>query len=267
MNEDHPIRTVTKIRNNRLQSWRESIGLSPFAAAKLIGISYPHYLDIEALRHYPSEGTALKISAATGISVSYLFPDYFKSIAKTVAINTIPEEIFLPLLSAPKELLMIPAPQNESDKEITKDLLRDSISEALSTLTQREARVLRMRFGFDGDSKTLDEIGESLAISRERVRQLCEKGLRKLRSPGRARLLIKFENPSSDYSIPSLRIGDRVRISTAGLNAGMEPSYTIGTVVNIFPQLNTPIAVQWDIHPSTRRHSYQEGHLFRITDE
>lgn len=70
------------------------------------------------------------------------------------------------------------------------DLLRDGIREALATLTGREREVLEYRFGLDdGYSRTLEEVGRFFGVTRERVRQLEAKALRKLRHPSRMRFL------------------------------------------------------------------------------
>ena len=72
----------------------------------------------------------------------------------------------------------------------SKQLLKDEIQEVLSTLTPREQRVLRLRFGLeDGRSRTLEEVGLEFKVTRERVRQIEAKALRKLRHPSRSRRL------------------------------------------------------------------------------
>ncbi len=79
--------------------------------------------------------------------------------------------------------------------EITKDELAGQINETLSTLSPREEKVLRMRFGIGEDrSYTLDEVGEHFHLSRERVRQIEAKALRKLRHPRRAKNLRTFSD-------------------------------------------------------------------------
>jgi len=68
----------------------------------------------------------------------------------------------------------------------SKELLKDNIEEVLKTLSEREAKVLMMRFGLDGDSaKTLEEIGREFGVTRERIRQIEAKALRKLKHPTR----------------------------------------------------------------------------------
>ena len=72
----------------------------------------------------------------------------------------------------------------------TRQLLKDEINEVLLTLTPREHRVLQLRFGLeDGRSRTLEEVGFEFSVTRERIRQIEAKALRKLRHPSRSRKL------------------------------------------------------------------------------
>ncbi len=69
------------------------------------------------------------------------------------------------------------------------DLIKEPVQEILTTLIPREIGVLQLRFGFDGKSQTLREIGEKLSLTHERIRQIEADALRKLRYPSRSRLL------------------------------------------------------------------------------
>ena len=69
-------------------------------------------------------------------------------------------------------------------------LLKEQLVEVLSTLTDREQKVLRLRFGLDdGRARTLEEVGKEFNVTRERIRQIEAKALRKLRHPSRSRKL------------------------------------------------------------------------------
>ena len=73
-------------------------------------------------------------------------------------------------------------------------ILKDQITKLLDTLTEREQRVLILRFGLqDGRSRTLEEVGKEFNVTRERIRQIEAKALRKLRHPSRAKLLKGYE--------------------------------------------------------------------------
>lgn len=72
-------------------------------------------------------------------------------------------------------------------------LLKEQLSEVLGTLTEREEKVLRLRFGLeDGRSRTLEEVGKEFDVTRERIRQIEAKALRKLRHPSRSKKLKDF---------------------------------------------------------------------------
>lgn len=75
--------------------------------------------------------------------------------------------------------------------------LREQIEDALKTLTEREAKVLKMRFGLgDGNEHTLEEVGQQFKVTRERIRQIEAKALRKLKHPSRSRKLKSFTDDS-----------------------------------------------------------------------
>jgi len=75
--------------------------------------------------------------------------------------------------------------------------LREQINEALKSLTEREAKVLKMRFGLgDGNEHTLEEVGQQFKVTRERIRQIEAKALRKLKHPTRSKKLKSFANGS-----------------------------------------------------------------------
>ena len=79
-----------------------------------------------------------------------------------------------------------PAPQDAA----AYTLLREQLDEVMQTLTPREAKVLRLRFGLDdGKARTLEEVGKEFEVTRERIRQIEAKALRKLRHPSRSKKL------------------------------------------------------------------------------
>ena len=79
-----------------------------------------------------------------------------------------------------------PAPQDSA----AYTLLKEQLDEVMSTLTPREAKVLRLRFGLDdGKARTLEEVGKEFDVTRERIRQIEAKALRKLRHPSRSKKL------------------------------------------------------------------------------
>ncbi len=84
-----------------------------------------------------------------------------------------------------------PAPQDAA----AYTLLKEQLKEVMSTLTPREAKVLRLRFGLDdGKARTLEEVGKEFDVTRERIRQIEAKALRKLRHPSRSKKLKDYMN-------------------------------------------------------------------------
>ena len=84
-----------------------------------------------------------------------------------------------------------PAPQDAA----AYTLLREQLEEVMKTLTPREAKVLKLRFGLeDGKSRTLEEVGKEFQVTRERIRQIEAKALRKLRHPSRSKKLKDYMN-------------------------------------------------------------------------
>ena len=84
-----------------------------------------------------------------------------------------------------------PAPQDS----VAYTLLREQLEEVMNTLIPREAKVLKLRFGLeDGKARTLEEVGKEFMVTRERIRQIEAKALRKLRHPSRSKKLKDYMN-------------------------------------------------------------------------
>ena len=84
-----------------------------------------------------------------------------------------------------------PAPQDSA----AYTLLKEQLEEVMNTLTPREAKVLKLRFGLeDGRARTLEEVGKEFKVTRERIRQIEAKALRKLRHPSRSKKLKDYMN-------------------------------------------------------------------------
>src|SRR6266704_1064160 len=119
-----------------------------------------------------------------------------EEIAKTLSISQAHLSLDAPLTPGEDNKLLDYLPDTTSpgpDDEIFEHALTESIEEVLATLKEREAKILRLYFGLEGqEPMTLEEIGSLLGITRERVRQIKEKALARLRHVSRARALESF---------------------------------------------------------------------------
>nr|UXY87298.1 RNA-polymerase sigma factor [Cryptomonas sp.] len=92
----------------------------------------------------------------------------------------------------------IEADQESPEEHVEKSMLRDDLENVINSLSPRERDVVRMRYGLDdGRIKTLEEIGQIFSVTRERVRQIEAKAIRKLRQPYRSSILRDYVLPSS----------------------------------------------------------------------
>lgn len=130
-----------------------------------------------------------------------------KEVAKEMEINEKEVENLIRISQHPKSLSTPIGDDKETTLEqfiadgdqpslydaVSKEFLRDYLNEVLETLSDREKRVLIMRFGLDdGKPKTLEDVGKEFSVTRERIRQIEAKAIRKLRHPTRARKLKDF---------------------------------------------------------------------------
>jgi len=117
-------------------------------------------------------------------------------VAKTLAISRSHLSLDAPLTPGEDNKLLDYLPDDQSpgpDDQTFERALSNSIEEVLGTLKEREAKILRLYFGLDSqEAMTLEEIGGLLGITRERVRQIKEKALARLRHVSRARSLESF---------------------------------------------------------------------------
>ncbi len=130
-----------------------------------------------------------------------------KEIAKEMQLNVEEVENLMKISQQPKSLSTPVGDDKEATLEqfvadqsqptlydkVSRELLKDALSKVLDTLSPRERKVLIMRFGLeDGKPKTLEEVGKEFKVTRERIRQIEAKAIRKLKHPTRARKLKDF---------------------------------------------------------------------------
>jgi RNA polymerase sigma factor (sigma-70 family) len=194
-----------KLRNNQLKARREKLGLSAPQLADAAGVSYVAYNRLEGLRASPMHSRdsvrgikagdwraiSLKLAEYYGCSPWDLFPEAVQCVKRSTVTAEFDLEQ-LPFMVAKQAPSLLPSPEDA----VVASEIKDAVREVLKTLTPREEKVLRMRFGLDGgDEKTLREIGKEFGVQQERVRQIEAHALSKLRHPSRAALLDGSEPP------------------------------------------------------------------------
>ncbi len=194
-----PIRLELRIKNSLLVKARENLGYTQKKAAQEIGISPQSLSGYESMKRYPSIETKKKICDYYRNMGSFLFED-----------DVFPEQLQLVQNHPPKyvkeayirknEFIIdsdidpdsLPSPViNQETGCYNKDLLEQT-RRVLVTLTPREEKVLRMRFGIGEGEHSYEEAGYVFSVVKERIRQIEAKALKKLRHTTRSRKLKKF---------------------------------------------------------------------------
>jgi RNA polymerase sigma factor (sigma-70 family) len=189
MQKDYNV--TVKVRNARILNALAKVDEKAGGKlAKKLGVPYAQMLDLINLKIEPVDKHG----------------DWLPSVIKLAELtNTMPVELFSDAQYYP---LDVNVAQFEMGQEEVMQLLNNThapdpseaieyremqqgIDDVLDSLTPREAEVLRLRFGIDGKEHTMEEVGQVYGVSRERVRQLEAKALRKLRHPARADILLE----------------------------------------------------------------------------
>jgi RNA polymerase primary sigma factor len=138
----------------------------------------------ELEQKYEREPTAAELAEQLDMSVP--------EIAETIKISGRHLSVDAPFVTGEDNRLLDILPNDQQpppDSELIRESLRVEVQQVLTTLSQREAEVIRLYFGLDGQCLTLEEIGEKFNLTRERVRQIKEKAIRRLRHASRSKTL------------------------------------------------------------------------------
>jgi len=135
-----------------------------------------------------NRGTTIPYGTLAGASQKLIKVYYYHGYKED---SMLPE---FPCLPYEEELTIDP------DEELCKAQLAEHVREMLDTLTPRESKVLRMRFGIELDADhTLEEVGKALYVTKERIRQIEAKALRKMKRPERSEILRQIWRPEDYY--------------------------------------------------------------------
>lgn len=138
----------------------------------------------ELEQEFEREPTAAELAEQLNMSVS--------EISETIKISGRHLSVDAPFVQGEDNRLLDVLPNEQQpppDSELIKESLREEVKQVLTTLSQRESEVIKLYFGLDGQSLTLEEIGEKFNLTRERVRQIKEKAIRRLRHASRSKAL------------------------------------------------------------------------------
>ncbi len=141
----------------------------------------------ELEQEFEREPTAAELAEELNMSVA--------EIAETIKISGRHLSVDAPFVQGEDNRLLDVLPnetQPSPDQELMRESLRVEVQQVLATLSPREAEVIKLYFGLDGNQLTLEEIGEKFNLTRERVRQIKEKAIRRLQRTSKNKLLRSY---------------------------------------------------------------------------
>jgi transcriptional regulator with XRE-family HTH domain len=186
------IRFVARIKNNRLLEIREKMGLTQGEISGFLGITMLMYQEFESLTRPPinkygkPDKYALQIADVLEVEFDYLWPDAVKAI-KSNQVETKMDVRDLLAIAMPKA-------QMPDEKLITKDMEK-AIGQLLATLTPRQEKIIRMRYGIGTDQEpmTYNEIGKAFGVGKDRIQQIERRALCFLKNPKRIKKISEYQ--------------------------------------------------------------------------
>jgi transcriptional regulator with XRE-family HTH domain len=185
---------VLKGFNGPVRRARRLKGFTQKTLADVLDVRLSVVAGLELLTRRPKASEREQVADFLGLDPQDVWPDWLEPRDQPIRVETyqrVDAETF-PMLDpvVRKEVLALPAPDDVAAAE-TREFVRGKIDAVLKSLSYREREILKMRFGLNDDGRvyTLDECRVALQITRERVRQIEAKALRKLRLPARAKVL------------------------------------------------------------------------------
>lgn len=182
-----------RLKNNLVKRRRVELGLSVRQAAEAAGVSYGLWLDLEGLKVSPLDTShravkhgakwrpsAVRMAVFLGCQPEELFPDVIVAVKAPTVVKEIKASEALALAGYAQTLELPGTPE----AALLSEEMRRDVNRALKTISPREELVLRLRM-----DRTLDEVAAEFGVTRERIRQIEAKALRKLRHPSRTKLL------------------------------------------------------------------------------
>lgn len=185
-----------KAKHGELQKFIDEMGWTQSDFARKIKCTISLVGEWFNLKNFPRNPNLMeRVCSLVGKTAEELFPEFLKN-PEFLKLNkqiTKYREVDIEYLAF-NQLSQIPYNPTIINEIVEKEL-KEKIDIALKTLTPREEKIIKERFGLDdGDEKTLETVGNNFKISRERVREIEVKALRKLRQPIRSKILKVFLN-------------------------------------------------------------------------
>lgn len=180
---------TVRVRNNQLKSRRDELGFSQAQMAAAVGIAKQQYQGLESMREHPLtskghwRGVALALASFFDVMPDDLFPPDVLGIKSNVSTRTANASEVIAITNGSSRIAL-PASKAYDNAELSACL-----GDSISTLSAKERTVIDGRFYED---KTLEEIGQDMFLTKDAVRQIEEKALRKLRHPSRSKVLRPF---------------------------------------------------------------------------
>ena len=179
--------------NNEVRRRRLELGLTQKQLEERLG-GWSNLSGVETFKKYPTPLEAERLAKALNTTVEILFPKWLEELkdkrTSVVTTHLVTERI----LDHP-ELKALPSPDSmeKVEDKIDQELLKGKLGSALDTLLDREKKVLKLRYGLEnGRQLSLEDTGREFGVTRERIRQIEAKALRKLRKPTRTKQLKGF---------------------------------------------------------------------------
>ena len=195
--------------NAELRRRRVAKGLFQEDMSKMLGLAPQDISRIEGFRKKPTDHERQLIAKFLECNVNTLFPRWMEAFIVERQSFTTEHIITERLLPTVFQNLLSSGTIEDTEEEIDKELLHEKVEKVLETLTDREAKILKERFGIGTkvteeeknrlgtksiakSARTLEEVGNEFGVSRDRIRQIEAKAIRKLKHPSRINELREF---------------------------------------------------------------------------